>query len=187
MAFRMSTEKSVQNPNGLVIYKCIICDKSWTKKQSLMGHMNAHKDIDWARLSVRLPKEKIDAFKDFCKRHNGTTCKMVAAFVDLALEADKRGIAIWPNGNPVNLCLQQFFNAAPRGKGSYDVLSTARRLGESFSSSLVSVGKKLWPPSCGFADVFLRCNKEVGCKKTKDWISLTDCWSCFLRGKNFEK
>jgi len=37
-----------------------------------------------------------------------------------------------------------------------------------------------WPPSCPYADDYIKSVKEVACLKIQDWISLERCWRCFL-------
>ena len=170
LAVEVSSNKRAQNPSGLVIYKCVICGKSWMKRESLQAHMRVHQDIDWKTFNVRLPKKKVDAFKDYCKRHNTTTCHMILAIMDMCLTADEVGHAALGSANPVVFTLQQFFNAKPRGKRKYD----------------------LQPIPFGPLEDALSCNhlrqKEwvegrLGwCSRCGRWVTPGNCVSCVERG-----
>jgi len=116
----------------LIVYKCIVCGKAFTKRQSLMAHLASHRDIEWAHLDVRIPKEKLERFKEFCRRHNTTTCHMIMTFIDAVMEAMERSgnyVEVKPflkgaigGSNPVivNVQVHQYFMSKPRGKGKYD-------------------------------------------------------------------
>ena len=104
-----------------VVYKCVLCPKAFNNVQSLRAHLKVHRDVEWKRLSVRLPKEKVVEFEEFCRRHNTTTCHMVLAMIDAYVEGDKRGLIQIGSTNPAVVHLQQFFASRPRGHGKYDV------------------------------------------------------------------
>jgi len=157
--------------NEVTVYKCVVCNKSFMKKQSLAAHCRIHKDVEFAELHVRLPKEKVEGFKAFCKRHNSTTCHMVLSMIDSYLEGDKRGLIVVGSPNPAIVHLQQFFNARPRGKRKYDVA----------------------PIPFGPLEDALRCDhlhqKEWAegrfgwCSVCGRWVTPANCVSCVERGK----
>ena len=105
---------------GPTLYKCVVCGKAFTKLQSLMAHMRVHRDIEWARLSVRLPKSLVEEFKELAKRHNTTTCQLIHSMLTALIEGEKRGVVQIGSSNPVIINLVNVFNARPRGHGKYD-------------------------------------------------------------------
>ncbi len=155
----------------VTVYKCVICPASFTKQQSLAAHYRIHKDERFAELHVRLPKEKKEAFVEFCKRHNSTTCHMVLAMVDAYMEGDKRGLITVGSPNPAIVHIQQFFNAKPRGKGKYEPV----------------------PIPFGPLEEALRCDHlrhrefEEGrlgwCSKCGRMVTPSNCLGCVERGK----
>ena len=112
-----------ENPSGLVVYKCAVCGKSWSKKASLMAHMGHGCSKEFDRLVVSLPKARKDWFLDYCKRHNSTSCHVLLAMFTLMETGEKQGATVLGSANPQYFVLQEFFGSRPRGHGKYDTTS----------------------------------------------------------------
>ena len=54
------------------------------------------------------------------------------------------------------------------------VVQRPRRMKDAWEPKLL-----LWPPSCEFADKFMKDPPEVGCLDRRDWIKLEICWECY--------
>lgn len=111
--------------SDLVVYKCVVCGKAFTKLQSLMAHMRVHRDVEWARLSVRLPKKMVDEFKALAKRHNTTTCQLIHSLLTSLIEGEKRGIVTIGSQNPIVINLVNVFGGAPRGHKKWSLRGLA--------------------------------------------------------------
>jgi hypothetical protein len=151
------------------VYKCVVCDASFDSKQSLAAHCKIHKDVEFAELHVRLPKEKVEAFKQFCESHNSTTCHMVLTMIDAYTEGVKKGLIVIGGANPAIVHLQQFFNARPRGRGKYDVEALA-------ADPLREIL---------FCDHLHHRDNALGqlgwCTECKRWVTPAICQSCVVR------
>jgi hypothetical protein len=149
----------------VVVYQCIVCGRSFTKKESLMAHMRVHKDADLVVFNVKLPRELVVAFKDLCERHHTTTCHLVATFMRAALAGDKTGLVNIGAANPLIVTVQSFFGAKPRGHGKYDVAAATPFAGSN-------------PPVlCLYMDGV--DGDQVFCQKRGGlWLPLSVCSTC---------
>lgn len=103
-----------------VLYVCSVCGKGYSSRQGLAGHMNKHGDVEFARLSVRLPREKVERFKEFCKRHKTTTCALINALLTAVEKGAELGVVDLTSANPSIVQVQEFYASKPRGHGKYD-------------------------------------------------------------------
>ena len=104
----------------MIVYKCVVCGKEFSKREGLAGHMGHHKDVEFRRLSVRFPRERLDWFLDYCQRHNTTSCHLLLTFFDMLEAGEKTGSVVVGSPNPTVFVLNQHFASRPRGHGKYD-------------------------------------------------------------------
>jgi hypothetical protein len=148
-----------------VVYKCVLCSKAFNNVQSLRAHMKVHRDVEFEHFHVRLPRAKVEEFKEFCRRHNTTTCHMILAMIDAYIEGDKRGLIQIGSPNPAIVHLHQFFAARPRGHGKYD--AAYMTVPVPGSSAVL----------CLYCDGFRE--GEVFCQRYgADWVPASKCSTC---------
>jgi len=148
-----------------VVYKCVLCPKAFNNVQSLRAHMKVHRDVEFEHFHVRLPRAKVEEFKEFCRRHNTTTCHMILAMIDAYIEGDKRGLIQIGSTNPAVVHLQQFFASKPRGHGKYDLAG----LGAAAPSA-----PQVYCVFCGgFSGSLVHCNRHG-----PNWIQIGRCVGC---------
>jgi len=147
------------------IFKCVVCGKTFLKRESLAAHLGHHKEVDFKRLSVRLPKERLEWFENYCKKHNTTSCHLILAFFSFLEEGEKHGNIILGSPNPTFFVLQEVFMAKPRGHGKYDVAAATP-----FAGSNPSV-LCLYMDGVDGDQVF--CQKRGGL-----WLPLSVCSTC---------
>jgi hypothetical protein len=107
-------------PDDVRVFKCVICGRTFLKRESLAAHLGHHKEVEFKRLSVRLPKERLEWFENYCRKHNTTSCHLILAFFSFLEEGEKHGNIILGSPNPTFFVLQEIFMARPRGHGKYD-------------------------------------------------------------------
>jgi len=107
--------------SDVVLYKCVVCGRSFTSIQALRGHMKAHRDVEFENFTVRLPKELCSRFKEVCRRHNTTTCQVIHSLIQVFLEGEKRGVVNLATPNPVVIQLVNYFGGAPRGRKKWEL------------------------------------------------------------------
>jgi len=130
-----------------------------------MAHMRKHKGA-FMQLNVRLPRELVGEFKDLCRKHNTTTCHVLMTLIKAWLKGEELGMVSLSSPNPVIINVHETFLGKPRSAWKTPLQESC----------------KLWPPSCEFADDFIRSIREVGCTSQKEWVGLEECWNCFQRG-----
>lgn len=152
----------------VVVYKCVVCGRAFVKKAALRGHLRVHGDLVWENFTVRIPKDLASKFKEVCQKHNTTTCQLISSLVKAVIAGDERGVDVVNIGspNPVIINVHETFLGKPRSAWKTPLQESC----------------KLWPPSCEFADDFIRSIREVGCTRSKEWTRLEECWGCFQRG-----
>jgi len=106
----------------VIVYKCVVCGKSFVKRESLAAHLGHHREVEFARLSVRVPKDRLEWFKAYCKRHNTTTCHLILTFFDMLEAGEKQGHMVVGSPNPTVFMLKQYFAGAPRGRRKWQGL-----------------------------------------------------------------
>jgi hypothetical protein len=148
-----------------VVYKCVLCPKAFDNVQSLRAHMKVHRDVEFEHFHVRLPRAKVEEFKEFCRRHNTTTCHMILAMIDAYIEGDKRGLIQIGSTNPAIVHLQQFFASRPRGHGKYDTTSMLGFEPETPRVYCVFCG--------GFSGGLVFCQRYGS-----DWLPASRCADC---------
>jgi hypothetical protein len=149
----------------VVIYKCVICGKSFSKRQSLAAHLGHHKDVEFAQFNVRIPKARRDWIVSYCQRHNTTTCHLLLAFCSFLEEGEKHGNIILGSPNPTFFVLQEYFMAKPRGHGKYDTTSMMGFEPEAPSVYCVFCG--------GFSGGLVFCQRYGS-----DWLPASRCADC---------
>ena len=98
----------------LIIHKCIVCGKAWTKIQSLRAHMRVHHRQGYVRSSIFIQKQDWDDFKDVCQKHNTTTCHLMGARISAALAGEKQGVITVGSPNPTIINVNHYFSGTPR-------------------------------------------------------------------------
>lgn len=164
------------------LFSCVLCPSSYSTRQGLAGHMNKHKDVEFRQFNIRIPKEKRDAFMALCAKHNVTSCHMMLAMIDAYLKGDECGLTLVGSKNPQIVHIQQFFNTSPGIRDKFQVSDHVKGLKGTVLRPWLLSSKRLWPPSCEFTHEFWKPHLLVGCLKSKEMISLSACWSCFVKG-----
>jgi len=158
--------------------RCFVCGRVFEKKQSLRAHLKVHKG-EYKEVSFLAVKSTYEEFKKLCGLHGLTTCHMLNSIMwalaealrgNKTVEFDARTEEMRMKGgsNPLTIVLNQTFLGKPRSAWKTPLQESC----------------KLWPPSCEFADDFIRSLREVGCTRSKEWTRLEECWSCFQRGNH---
>ena len=131
----------------------------------MAGHMNKHPDVEFVRLSVRLPREKVEKFKEFCRRHKTTTCALVNALLTAVEKGDELGVVDLAASNPVIVQLQEFYASRPRGHGKYDVSHNVAEYGVTPQVYCVFCG--------GFSGSLVFCQRYGS-----NWLPSARCVEC---------
>lgn len=102
-----------------ILYSCVVCGKGYDKRQSLAAHMKVHKDVEFFRTTVRVPKVLWKQFLGVCEKHKTTTCHVLYTLMKATVKGDETGLVDLAAKNPLIVQMQSFFGARPRGRGKY--------------------------------------------------------------------
>jgi len=117
----------------------------------------------WA--SFKVDPELWSGFKRVCAERGVSICHVLEALMEAWIQG-QRAEATLVRPVIVNLSMQHIVERPRRAQKIRDVVLEAR--------------SKKWPPSCEYADDFVRSTKEVGCLDLRDHVSLETCWRCYL-------
>jgi len=137
----------------------------------LAGHMRVHSDIEWGFLHVRLPKAKLERFKEICRKHNTTTCHVISALLDAVDQGEQLGVVKLTGPNPFIVQIHEFYAARPKAPGKY-----------AFPLEFKPAGQ-FEVPRCDLLQSVSVGTGEVYCGGAGTWVSLEKCRKCsFNRG-----
>ena len=149
----------------VIVWKCVVCGKSWDNVQSLRAHMKVHKGVVFRDLHVRLPVGRVEWFLAFCRKHNTTTCNMVLAMLDAYEAGEKAGVTVIGGANPVIAQVNTIVASRPRGHGKYDVAGLG---------TYIPNGPQVYCAFCGgFSGSLVFCQRYGS-----NWLPSARCVEC---------
>ncbi|MEM2174374.1 MAG: hypothetical protein ABIM21_00430 [candidate division WOR-3 bacterium] len=105
------------NENNLILYKCIICNKAFVKKNSLRAHLRMHKkEEEYCDFHVKIPKSICVKFKELCKKHNTTTCHVIMTLMQACIKGEEIGVINLASPNPILINITHNFLGVPRSR-----------------------------------------------------------------------
>lgn len=107
------------------LYSCVLCHKSFVKRQSLAAHMRVHRDVEFAQFKIRVPKDVKDGFMAVCRKHHATACHVLYVLMKATVKGDELGILDLSMKNPFIVQMQHYFASRPRGHGKYEAAGLA--------------------------------------------------------------
>jgi len=151
----------------VIVYKCVVCERAFSSKAALRGHLRVHRDVDWMNFTVRVPRSVVEDFKDLCRRHNTTTCQLIYAAMKAYLRGDKLGVVDLVSPNPLVIHINEYFLGRPRSS-----LKTFLKSVPGFPSLI---------PRCRYASSLNLDRAEIYCRGSGDWVMLQGCLRCGQR------
>jgi len=152
-----------------VLYTCPVCGRGFRSRQALAGHMNAHPEFKWKRLSVRLPADLVDRFAEICRKHKTTQCAVIHSLVQAVIQGDELGVVKIPSGNPLYVVIQDFYAAKPKARGKYVPPAGFEPAGP------------FEVPRCGYVQRVDPRAGEVFCSRARTWVKPEVCRGCRLQ------
>jgi len=149
-----------------VLYTCVVCGKAFTKRQSLAAHMRVHRDVEFKRFSVRLPRELVDRFDEVVRRHKTTRCAVIHGIVQAVVQGEKLGLVKLNSANPMYVVVQDFYAARPKARGKY------------VPPPRFEPGRLFEVPRCGLIQSVSLESGEVYCGGAGTWVSPEKCRKC---------
>lgn len=114
--------------------------------------------------SFKVDPELWSRFKEECKFRGTSICHVLEALIEAWIQGQKATATVIKPVT-VNLTMEH-------------VVQRPRRVLKEIPSDQMR-----WPPSCQYADDFIKSTKEVGCKERKDYVPLRECWRCWRLGR----
>ena len=115
--------------------------------------------------SFKVDPELWSGFKGVCKQRGVSICYVLEGLIEAWIAGQKATATIL---QPVVVNLTQ-----------QHIVERPRRT-VSFRDMVYFCKSKLWPPNCKEADTYMKSMKEVGCLRSKEFVSLDACWRCFI-------
>jgi hypothetical protein len=99
-----------------ILYKCFLCGRSWSSKQSLRAHFKVHRNEGYMPTSFYAKKEPWADFKTMCRKHNSTTCQVLNSLIEACLTGEKQGLVNLAAKNPIVINVSHHFLGMPRSR-----------------------------------------------------------------------
>lgn len=110
--------------------------------------------------SFKADPELWSNFKHTCKTRGVSICHVLEALMEAWIVGQKAEATV-VKPVVVNLTMEH-------------VVERPRRMIDAWQPKTL-----VWPPSCEYADEFIKNTKEVGCLRSKEFVALKECWHCF--------
>jgi len=161
--------------------RCKYCGEETRNIQGMRAHLKCcRRRPESVLTSIRVgDKADWDRFKEFCRRHGLTTCHFLNLVIKAVPMVEQTGVRFEMKDGKLNISGREGTNPIVF---NFTVSETFLGKPRSAWKAPLQESCKLWPPSCEFADDFIRSIREVGCTRSKEWTRLEECWSCFQRG-----
>jgi len=109
--------------SDLVIYKCFVCGRAFTKVQSLRAHLKVHRGHNFVRTSIWVDRDDWEKFKEICEKHNTTTCHLLRHLLKAVIKGEELGVVKISAPNPVIINIYNYSGGPPRSR--YELPATS--------------------------------------------------------------